>query len=343
MYEWLQRVWYGGARSGLVLLPLSLLYAAVVSARRKLYDWGALSVHDVGVPVIVVGNLTTGGTGKTPFTLWLAQQLASRGHRPGIVLRGYGGSRSEPRLVSRDATASSVGDEALILARRSSAPVAVGADRVGAARLLAAQGVGVIVSDDGLQHRRLDRSLEIVVIDGVRGLGNGHLLPAGPLREPRSRLASIDMIVINGEGAAPVHPPSIPVYPMRLEPGAVRSLATGEERSLETFRGQRVHAVAAIGNPQRFFTTLRACGLDPVGHVWPDHHALEPADVAFGDALPVLMTEKDGVKWRSGGAAGVWVVPVDAVVPDLESKDLLARVEACLRTRGSVPHPVAGS
>lgn len=193
MHDWLQRVWYGGARSGLVLVPLSWLFGLLVATRRWLYRIGFLRTHRAAVPVVVVGNLTVGGTGKTPLAVWLATRLRERGVRPGIVLRGYGREGGEAQLVLAGSSAASVGDEALVLARRCDCPVAVGADRVAAARLLTE--VEVIIADDGLQHLRLARDVEIGVVDGMRGFGNGRLLPAGPLREARRRLQSVDAVV----------------------------------------------------------------------------------------------------------------------------------------------------
>lgn len=326
MYSWLQRVWYGGARSGFVLRPLSWIFRLLVSLRWSLYRWGILPVHDVGVPVIVVGNISAGGTGKTPLTRWLAARLRGQGLRVGIVMRGHGRAAREPQLVGPNATAAEVGDEALLLARGSGCPVAVGADRVAAARLLRSEGVDVLVSDDGLQHLRLARAAEIAVIDGVRRHGNGRMLPAGPLREPVSRLATVDAIVVNGGTAMaePVHRTgAAETFLMTLRPGAALSLGSGERRELGRFRNQRVHAVAAIGHPQRFFAMLREHGLDLVEHPLPDHHSLAAADVAFGDSLPVLMTEKDAVKCPTASGKDIWFVPVEAAFSDRQARGLL--------------------
>lgn len=326
MYDWLQRVWYGGARSGFVLRPFAWIFLLLVTVRRSLYRWRILPVHDVGVPVIVVGNITSGGTGKTPLTLWLAERLRGQGLRVGIVMRGYRRSTRGPQLVGPDATAAEVGDEALLLARRSGCPVAVGADRVAAARLLRAEGVDILVADDGLQHLRLARAVEIAVIDGVRGCGNGRLLPAGPLRDPVSRLATVDAIVVNG-GSAMAAPAggmgTAQTFFMTLHPGAARSLVSGERRELGRFRNGRVHALAAIGHPQRFFAMLREQGLEVVEHPLPDHQPLAAADVEFGDSLPVLMTEKDAVKQPTGASGDIWFVPVDAAFPDRQAQALL--------------------
>ena len=245
-----------------------------------------------------MGNLTVGGTGKTPLDLWLAHELTELGLAVGIVSRGYGGSNGRrPRMVGGGAHWTEVGDEPLLLARRSGCPTVVASDRLAAARALGAS-VDVILADDGLQHLRLARDCEIVVIDGTRGFGNGWLLPAGPLREPLRRLARVDVLVINGE-ARHRSLQRLPqeAFIMSVSPHAVRRVdARAPPRPLEDFRGQTVHAVAGTGNPARFFAELRAYGLQTVEHPFPDHHPLTVADLAFDDGLPVLMTEKDAVK-----------------------------------------------
>jgi len=303
LHDWLQRVWYSGERSGAVLVPLALLFRAVVALRTAFYRWGLLRSHRVGVPVVVVGNLTAGGVGKTPLVLWLAAQLQGQGMRVGIVSRGYGGSASGVRRVEASAAAGEVGDEALLLARRSGCAVAVGADRVAAARSLAGEA-DVILADDGLQHRRLARDVEIVVVDGERGFGNGRLLPAGPLREPTRRLGEADAVVYNGgveRGDA---------LRFTLAGEHAVALGTGEHRPLVSFAATPVHALAAIGNPGRFFALLRRHGLQLIEHPFPDHHSLRGV-LQFGDSLPVLMTDKDAVKVLAEPRTGLWSVPVE--------------------------------
>lgn len=318
MHDWLQRVWYGGARSGIVLVPLAWLFALLEAARRFLYRAGILRTRYVGVPLVVVGNLTAGGTGKTPLTLWLAARLRDQAMRPGIVLRGYGKSREKVQLVGQDSSAEAVGDEALVLFRRSQCPVAVGADRVAAARLLVAQGVDVIIADDGLQHLRLGRDVEIAVVDATRVFGNGRLLPAGPLRESRNRLESVDAVVVSGSRSGEEHVfPNVNRFGMLLEPQAAVSLKTGQRRPLRDFALRPVHALAAIGNPARFFEMLRSLDLEPIEHSFPDHAALRREDIDFDDGLDVLMTEKDAVKCGRFAGTRHWYVPVDAAVnPD---------------------------
>ena len=289
MRAWLERVWYGRAAGALLLAPLALAYGVLVELRRFAYRRGLLAVQRLPRPVIVIGNLTVGGSGKTPFAAWLARALAAQGLRPGIVSRGYGGRARGPLRVAPDTDPAEAGDEPVLLARRSGAAVVVARDRVAAARVLVPE-VDVILADDGLQHYRLHRDLEIVVVDGVRRFGNGWLLPAGPLREPRRRAAAAQLVVVNGGTAGEGE------IGMRLQPGEVVSFVSGERRPLAAFAGRRVHAVAGIGDPARFFATLRAAGVEPIEHPFPDHAVLTAADIGFADELPVLMTEKDAVK-----------------------------------------------
>jgi tetraacyldisaccharide 4'-kinase len=323
-YDWLQRVWYSGERSGALLIPLAVLFGAAVAARSGLYRLGVLRAERVGRPVVIVGNLTAGGVGKTPLVLWLAAQLRGENRRVGIVTRGYGAAQTEARRVQASSSAADVGDEALLLARRSGCPVAVGADRAAAARLLAGE-VDVILADDGLQHRRLARDMEIVVVDGERGFGNGRLLPAGPLREPVARLASVDIVVCNGgvPAAGQLH--------FTLVAAEAVSLASGARRPLASFAGRAVHAIAAIGNPGRFFSLLRSHGLQPIEHPFPDHDSLQHVDLAFPDGLPVLVTEKDSVKIPPAHAAGLWVVPVELRWSGNDGQRLLGRLRDKIR------------
>ncbi|HEY6516903.1 MAG TPA: tetraacyldisaccharide 4'-kinase [Steroidobacteraceae bacterium] len=331
MHQRLLKLWYGESPGFSVLQPLSWLYGAAVSARRKAYEWGWVSSQGVGRPVIVVGNLTVGGTGKTPLTIWLANHLRQRGHAVGLVSRGYGREQGGLRVVTADSTWQEVGDEPLILHRRTGCPTIVGSDRVAAARALIEQGAAVVLADDGLQHLRLRRDCEIVVVDGTRGLGNGRVLPAGPLRESGARARAADALVVNGgmEGE-PVRgvPPKLAVTSlrMRLAAAEARQVAgSGKPQPLDAFRGRPVHAVAGIGNPQRFFADLRGRGLEIIEHPFPDHQPLAAADLDFGDRLAVLMTEKDAVKCGNV-AAPAWYVPVQATFSDADARRLLALV-----------------
>lgn len=334
MEKWLNRVWYGDAAGGALLRPLSLLYGAVAAARRGAYRAGLLKRIQVDCPVIVVGNLTVGGTGKTPLVAWLTQQLKRSGLRPAIVSRGYGSEGGEPRSVESTSDWREMGDEPTLLHRVTGAPVFVSADRVAAAQAAVRHGANIIVSDDGLQHLRLARNCEIVVIDGARGFGNARLLPAGPLREPVQALARADVIVVNGDAGPKVieqiqAAQGRPVVTMRLHPTSAWSLGSSDEhRALESWRGKPVHGVAGIGNPARFFQTLRASGIEVVEHPFPDHHAFTAADLAFDDGLPVLMTEKDAVRAGDFADPRMWYVPVTATFTDADTRTLMEPVRA---------------
>jgi tetraacyldisaccharide 4'-kinase len=317
--SWLNRVWYERAAPPWWLVPLSLVYEAASRSRHFLYAAGVRGSARLPCPVIVVGNLTVGGTGKTPLVCWLVGRLASLGFKPGVVTRGYGGSVRAARMIDPSDDAGVVGDEPILLSRRTGVPVSVGRDRPAAARLLVAAGCDVIVSDDGLQHHALARDCELVVVDGDRRFGNGWLLPAGPLRERRSRLASADAVVVNGgrlEGA----------FGMRLEADSAVALAAERTAPLRAFAGERVHAVAGIGHPQRFFNLLRAHGIEVIEHPLPDHARIAAEDIRFPDDRPVLMTEKDAVKCASAADARHWYVPVSACLESGESNKLLAIV-----------------
>jgi len=336
MQQRLNRLWYG-ARAPLALAPLAWLYRAVVSARRRAYAAGWFARGSAGVPVIVVGNLTVGGTGKTPLAVFLANELRARGFRVGLLSRGYGRHESAPRVVSADSDWRIVGDEPLILAR-SGCDTVVAADRLAGARLLAARGAQVIITDDGLQHLRLARECEIVVVDGARGFGNAQLLPAGPLREPLGALKHADIVVVNGAAEHTSLAALEGALSMRLRALDPVPLAGGAPRPLAAFAGSPVHAVAGIGNPQRFFRDLRAQGLELREHPFADHHAFSAADLAFDDDLPVLMTEKDAVKCLAFAAPKLWYVPVttDFSAPDRQT--LMTRVLAKIAGRESGGH-----
>jgi tetraacyldisaccharide 4'-kinase len=304
----IQRFWSDLNAVSLLLAPLSLLFRLLAGTRRMAYRLGLRRVRRFAVPVIVVGNISVGGTGKTPLVIWLADYLRQRGWRPGIVSRGYGGrARYWPQQVRADSDTASVGDEAVLLAAATGCPVCVGPDRPAAVEaLLAHAGVDLVLSDDGMQHYALGRDLEIAVIDGARRLGHGMLLPAGPLREPRRRLREVDMIVVNG-GA-----PEAGEFAMKLAQPTLVSLHDEAPGDLRDFVGRRVHAVAGVGNPQRFFDLLLRLGIEIEPHPFPDHHAFTAADLRFEQDLPVLMTEKDAVKCRRLACRDCWVVRVRA-------------------------------
>ncbi len=300
------RHWYRRGAIAWLLWPISLLFGAAVLIRRLLFKLRLLKSKHPGVPVIVVGNLTVGGSGKTPLVLWIAEFLKSKGWSPGIVSRGYGAKIDAPRAATMADRAAEVGDEPIILSRRSGCPVWVGPERVAVAAALRAahDDVDVLVLDDGLQHYRLRRDLEVAVVDS-RGFGNGFLLPAGPLREPAWRLQSVDAVVSHGS--------SITGYSMQLEGELLHRMTDARDRrAASAFAGQKVHAVAGIGDPDRFFLHLAKLGLKVLPHPFADHHAFSPRDLEFGDDLPVLMTEKDAVKLRHAARPEWWVLPVSA-------------------------------
>jgi tetraacyldisaccharide 4'-kinase len=331
---WLNSLWYGRGRGGWLLLPISALYRLTMATRRVLYRVGILPSVKVEKPVIVVGNLTVGGTGKTPFVIWLAARLRDAGHRPGIVSRGYGRRDDAPRLVEDSSSPTDVGDEPLLLRRRTGCPVAVGRDRPLAARLVLSQNVDVVLSDDGLQHLALRRECEIVLIDGSRGFGNGRLLPAGPLRESASRLRRVDAIVMSA-GLTESTLAGRPVFHMALDGDLAepllrhRPVAHARQQGgapLAQLARQHVHAVAGIGNPERFFALLERRGLHIERHAFPDHHPFTAADLAFGDDLPILMTEKDAVKCAAFATARMFAVPIEASFTEAQAAALLALI-----------------
>lgn len=323
MGRWIERHWQHDTALSRALLPLAGLYRGAVGLRRMLYRRGWRARVRLAVPVIVVGNVTVGGTGKTPLVLWIAGHLQAHGWRPGIVTRGYGGrARRWPQVVTAYSDPALVGDEPVLLARRGAVPVVADPDRPRGARWLLAHECDVVLSDDGLQHYRLARDLEIAVLDGERGLGNGRCLPAGPLREPAGRLDTVDALVVNGgdRGAR---------WSMALAPLRLRRVADPEETAaLDAFRGCTVHAVAGIGNPARFFALLRGLGMEAIEHAFADHHRFRARDLDFGDGRTVLMTEKDAVKCREFADAHAWYVEVEARIDEAFGEWLRQRLRA---------------
>lgn len=305
MERTLDRIWYGTHPAGFWLSPLAGVFCVVAMARRRAYAWGAKRVTQLPVPVVVVGNVTVGGTGKTPLVLWLVEYLRSLGYQPGIVTRGYGGrAKHWPQAVGKGSNPSLVGDEPVLLARRAGCPVFAGPDRVAAARaLLTAHACDVVVSDDGLQHYALARDIEIAVLDGTKRLGNGRCLPAGPLREPASRLKEVDLVVTSGHARLGEFAMGyVPERPRRVD----------GLRGEKTLAPQAVHGVAGIGHPERFFALLRSQGFEVIAHSFPDHHAFAPRDLDFEDRLPVIMTEKDAVKCTGFTSERHWYLPIRA-------------------------------
>ncbi len=306
-------IWYGRHPARLALLPFSWLYRGVFALRRTVYESRLLNVYRAPVPVIVVGNITVGGTGKTPLVIWIARKLQEYGFKPGIVARGYrGAARHWPQQVRADSDPIAVGDEALVLARRTGLPVAVGPQRsADIAALLKHAGVDIIVCDDGLQHYGMARDLEIAVLDGVRRYGNGACLPAGPLREPTTRLTTVDLLVTNGLAARGE-------FAMRYLATAMHRVGQVDDKvSFADFADKEVHAVAAIGNPDSFFALLKRNGFRVKQHVFPDHHLFTREELTFGDDLAVIMTEKDAVKCEHFTDLRLWYVPIDVELPDV--------------------------
>lgn len=313
-------LWYERSAPPTWLLPLSLLFGLASRTRKR---W----IRPVRLPVrvVVVGNLAVGGSGKTPLVAWLARELQGRSQRIGIVLRGYGGRQTGVMRVTPESTAAEVGDEARWLADATGAPVAVGADRVAAVRALLAQApLDIVLSDDGLQHYRLGRDAEIIAIDAQRGLGNGALLPAGPLREPAARLAQASAVVLKGEGHVPV-PRDVPCIRMRCTLEYAERLSDGARRPLSEFRGQPVRALAAIANPESFFSALEAAGLEIESIPLADHAPVAQAIARAGADRPLLVTTKDAVKLAEP-PPHVWQVPLEVAFSADDAGTLLSRV-----------------
>jgi tetraacyldisaccharide 4'-kinase len=321
--HWLQHHWYRITPLHLILFPVSLVFRGLVAFRRALYRNRIFSSDQLLLPVIVVGNISVGGTGKTPLTLALAEQLAERGWHPLIVSRGYGGKSQRPQQVAADSTAQQVGDEPLLMARRGTCPVWIGRDRVATAH--AAMQIhpqcDVVLCDDGLQHYRLQRDVEIAVIDGARGFGNGLMLPAGPLREPVARLQTVDAVVVNGGDILPGQ------YAMHLSGEHFYNLLDpGKTVAAAHFHAIRNHAVAGIGHPQRYFQHLESMGISFTPHAFPDHHPYSAEDLAFANCDAILLTEKDAVKCTAFADARYWVLRVDAKIDSTLIDHILRKI-----------------
>lgn len=311
MADWLQRQWYRLSVWHFVLIPLSWLFRVVVALRRLAYRIGLFKSFRLGVPVIVIGNITVGGTGKTPLVIWLARQLQAAGFKPGIISRGYGVQNALPLEVTAQSQAHAVGDEPLLIASRIDMPLFVCRDRVAAARALlkAHPACDLLISDDGLQHYRLQRDVEIAVVDSQRRFGNSWLLPAGPLREAISRMQEVDAVVCNGE-AVTSHPNT---YRMQLQASLLHQVSSPVNTlAVEALQGKRLLAVAGIGNPERFFGQLRGMGLAFETRAFPDHHPYQAQDLQTQGIDAILMTEKDAVKCRAFAHDHWWYLPVEA-------------------------------
>jgi len=291
-----------------LLLPLSWLFSGVAALRRTLYKFNLIKTHRLKVPVIIVGNITAGGTGKTPCVIALANFLKANGYSPGIVTRGYGGKEcSIPFAVNAETSADDAGDEAVLIARNTNCPLVVCVSRVAAAEMLIREfpECDVMISDDGLQHYALSRDIEIVVIDGARKFGNGRMLPAGPLREPVSRLRQADFVIVNG-GMIDCD------VVMTIVNDDFIPLIADENADAAGLKKKKIHAIAGIGNPSKFFNILRGYGYDIIEHAFPDHYKFTESDLNFGDDLPVVMTEKDAVKCEKFADERMWYLPASA-------------------------------
>jgi tetraacyldisaccharide 4'-kinase len=309
--RWARYVWYEDVFIASWLTVFSMLFIDISRFRRYLYRKNILETFKLSCPVIIVGNITVGGTGKTPLVIALAKQLQQAGFRPGIISRGYGGKNCGAISVSADSSPAQVGDEPILIAQKTGCPVAVAVKRIAAAQLLINEAdCNIIISDDGLQHYALKRDIEIAVIDGERRFGNNSCLPGGPLREPIERLNEVDFIIVNGT------PEETREIPMTFTAEMAIHLKTGAQKPLVEFKGQTCHALAGIGNPARFFTFLAAKGLETINHPFPDHHFFNAKQIHFKDALPVFMTEKDAVKCRAFASDNHWFVPIEAQLPE---------------------------
>ena len=311
MSDRILRAWYAGHPLLTLLRPLECLYRRVVERKRARFVAGEGEIYRPPVPLVVVGNITVGGTGKTPLILWLIEHCQRNGLRVGVVSRGYGATPPQlPWRVSAEQSATQAGDEPLLIVQRTGVPLMIDPDRSRAVKaLLASESLDLILSDDGLQHYRLARDLELVLIDNARGLGNGRCLPAGPLREPKERLQSVDAVLYNGAVSDPQGG-----FAFALQPTALVNLLSGERKALDFFPAQQaLHAVAGIGNPQRFFTTLETLHWRPIAHAFADHAPYSADILNFSPALPVVMTEKDAVKCRDFASPDWWYLAVDAV------------------------------
>lgn len=328
--RWLWTQWRSKGRAQLILLPLSWIFAALAATRRACYRFGICRTVSLPVPVVIVGNITVGGVGKTPIVVALVKLLQGAGLRPGVVTRGYKGESSGPLEVSSTDDAGRVGDEALLLVRNSACPVWLGADRVAAARgLIAAHPeVDIIISDDGLQHYRLGRAIEIAVIDGRYGCGNKRLLPAGPLREPMKRLHSVDYVLKNGVPSAE--------YAVEIIGECFYNVGNPfRTTTADAFDGRRVVALAGIGNPQRFFDRLKALKIVFESFAFPDHWGFTEEDLDFGNVDAIIMTEKDAVKCAAFAPPICWYLKIEARLNEAFKADFLYRVRRILDAKAT--------
>ena len=318
----IERQWYSKPHWLFLLAPLWFLFIVVSFFRRH---WLRQRAHKIAVPVIIVGNIAVGGTGKTPVIIALCKELRIAGYKPGVIARGYGVNLTQSRIVPEDARADEYGDEPVLVSKTTGCPVAVGPDRIASTHLLCEQArCNVILSDDGLQHYRLHRDVEVVIIDAKRLLGNGWRLPIGPLREGRSRLRGVDFILYNGQ-------PQHSLIDTRgdfflLQPAYWRNVQSGQTKALEELALDDAVAIAGIGNPQRFFDTLLRLGFTGSGHAYADHYQFTESDMRILKSKRVLMTEKDAVKCQDFASADWWALVVEAQLPATFTQALLQTI-----------------
>jgi tetraacyldisaccharide 4'-kinase len=333
--NFLLQYWYRKTFLMFLLLPFSWLFRGGIFIRLWLYRNHIFTVNQFPVPIIVVGNITVGGNGKTPFVIWLVEFLKKNGYRPGIVSRGYGGKATKnPGIVQISSDPEAVGEEAILLKNRADCPVVIGPNRSAAVTLLLQQfDCNIVVSDDGLQHYALGRDIEVALVDGARREGNGYCLPAGPLREPKQRLTTVDFVVVTNGKAQGTE------YEQHLQTSAVYQLIAPTQKCAlpdfqQVYNNKTLHAVAGIGCPERFFATLKEFGLEFVPHIFPDHYFFKPSELDYGKDSVVIMTEKDAIKYVKYADARHWCVPVTAQVSAGLAQVLLQKVTAiCLKLK----------
>jgi tetraacyldisaccharide 4'-kinase len=340
------RLWYARSWAARALLPLAFIFGLAAHTRRGLYRLGVARSTRLPLPVVVVGNIAVGGTGKTPLTRWLAERLQAHGCKPGVVVRSYRASAQGPARVDGEDDPAVRGDEAVLLARALTCPVWSGPVRADTARAMAAAHpeLDAVLCDDGLQHYGLARDVEIAVVDAARGFGNRWLLPAGPLREPLARLHSVDALVLNGTETPALLPAAVPLFRLDLQGAVFRNLHHPQQIvDAGQFRGKRLVAIAGIGNPQRFFRQLEALGLAFEAHAFPDHHPYSAEELRFPAADAILMTEKDAIKCRRFAHGRMWSLPVTARTSEELAQLVLARIGLARRKRGGAHPPMPGS
>lgn len=323
------RFWYEKSALATLLQPAACVFRALVELRRAAFRRGLFAQERIAVPVVVIGNISVGGTGKTPLVAWLAGEMSNADLKPGIVSRGYGGQANRrPSMVTEASDPADVGDEPVVLARQTGVPICICADRVAAARCLLAQAdVNIIISDDGLQHYTLARDLEFAVLDGERMLGNGRFMPAGPLRESAERLREVDLVLVNGGASSEAG------HVFTISPGDAIELHSGVARALSEFSGTRVWSVAGIGNPARFHAMLESFDIDTECVDVPDHGVISLEHLRARNPYPILMTEKDAVKYLASPVTDVWYVPVTVSMPQATTAAVMKRIRTTIESR----------